>query len=121
MRVRHITQAAMGWPDASVEDTKAGASVAETIERIRWRLWHGQVRRGLDLIRRNRGWHSIDRIRNVMPAVKGERGQVPGLSISLRNTAPAYVLNFDHRRHSELPGQSAHEQVATDAMVPARR
>src|ERR1700739_401714 len=50
MRVRHIAQAAMGWPDASVEDTKAGASVAETIERIKWRLWHGQVRRCLDLI-----------------------------------------------------------------------
>jgi hypothetical protein len=24
--------------------------LSETIERIRWRLWHGQVRRGLDLI-----------------------------------------------------------------------
>ena len=40
----------MSWPDASAEDRKAGASLAETIERIKWRLWHGQVRRGLDLI-----------------------------------------------------------------------
>jgi hypothetical protein len=29
---------------------RAGAHLAETIERIRWRLWHGQVRRALDLI-----------------------------------------------------------------------
>jgi hypothetical protein len=50
MRVQHVAQAAMGWPDASAEDRKAGASLAETIERIRWRLWHGQVGRGLDLI-----------------------------------------------------------------------
>jgi hypothetical protein len=33
-----------------VEDRKAGTRLSETIERIRWRLWHGQVRRGLDLI-----------------------------------------------------------------------
>jgi hypothetical protein len=50
MRIQHVAQAAMGWPDAAAEDRKTGASVAETIERIRWRLWHGQVRRGLDLI-----------------------------------------------------------------------
>lgn len=40
----------MSWPDAAAEDRKAGASLAETIERIRWRLWRGQVSRGLDLI-----------------------------------------------------------------------
>ena len=40
----------MSWPDASAEGRKTGASLAETIERIKWRLWHGQVRRGLDLI-----------------------------------------------------------------------
>jgi len=50
MRIQHVAQAAMNWPDASAEDRKAGASLAETIERIKWRLWHGQVRRGLDLI-----------------------------------------------------------------------
>ena len=50
MRIQHAAQAATSWPDASVEDRKAGASLAETIERIQWRLWHGQVRRGLDLI-----------------------------------------------------------------------
>jgi hypothetical protein len=50
MRIQHAAQAAMSWPDASAEDRKAGASLAETIERIKWRLWHGQVRRGLDLI-----------------------------------------------------------------------
>ena len=50
MRIQHVAQAATSWPDASAEDRKAGANLAETIERIKWRLWHGQVRRGLDLI-----------------------------------------------------------------------
>ena len=50
MRIQHVAQAATSWPDASAKDRKAGASLSETIERIKWRLWHGQVRRGLDLI-----------------------------------------------------------------------
>ena len=41
MRIRHVTQAAMSWPDASAEDRGAGASLAETmIERIKRRLWY---------------------------------------------------------------------------------
>ena len=50
MRIQHAAQAAQSWPDATAEDRKAGIEIADTIERIRWRLWHGQVRRGLDLI-----------------------------------------------------------------------
>ncbi len=50
MRIQHVAQAAKSWPDVSVEDRQAGTRLAETIGRIRWRLWHGQVGRGLDLI-----------------------------------------------------------------------
>jgi hypothetical protein len=50
MRVQHVAQAAMSWPDTTETDRQAGARLAKTIERIRWRLWHGQVRRALDLI-----------------------------------------------------------------------
>jgi hypothetical protein len=50
MRVQHVAQAAKSWPDATETDRHAGARLIETIERIRWRLWHGQVRRALDLI-----------------------------------------------------------------------
>jgi hypothetical protein len=50
MRVQHVAQATMGWPDATETDRQAGARLAETIERIRWGLWHGQVKRALDLI-----------------------------------------------------------------------
>jgi hypothetical protein len=50
MRVQHVAQAATSWPDATETDRQAGTRLAETIERIRWRLWHGQVERALDLI-----------------------------------------------------------------------
>jgi hypothetical protein len=50
MRIQHVAQAASGWPDASAVDREAGARLTETIERIRWRLWHGQVERSLNLM-----------------------------------------------------------------------
>jgi hypothetical protein len=50
MRIQHVAQAATSWPDTSVGDREAGARLTETIERIRWRLWHGQVERSLNLM-----------------------------------------------------------------------
>jgi hypothetical protein len=50
MRIQHVAQAARSWPDTSAGDRVAGARLSETIERIRWRLWHGQVKRSLDLM-----------------------------------------------------------------------
>jgi hypothetical protein len=50
MRVQHVAQAAKGWPDATADDRKVGSGLAQTVERSRWRLWHGQTRRALDLI-----------------------------------------------------------------------
>jgi hypothetical protein len=50
MRVQHIAQTVRGWPGATDKDRQNGALFAETIERIRWRLWHGQVQRALNLI-----------------------------------------------------------------------
>jgi hypothetical protein len=50
MRVQHVAQAVTSWPAATEADRQAGTRLTETIERIRWRLWHGQVKRALDLI-----------------------------------------------------------------------
>src|SRR3712207_2121752 len=33
-----------------------GARLADAVERIRWRLWHGQVPRALDLISETLAW-----------------------------------------------------------------
>jgi hypothetical protein len=50
MRIQHVAQAAKSWPDVAAKDCEAGRRLADTVERIRWRLWHGQVGRGLELI-----------------------------------------------------------------------
>ena len=50
MRIQHVAQAAKGWPDATPGDRAEAACLANTIEHIRWRLWHGQAQRALDLI-----------------------------------------------------------------------
>jgi hypothetical protein len=50
MRIHHVAQAIKGWPDATDETREQGVRFADAVEHIRWRLWHGQVRRALDLI-----------------------------------------------------------------------
>jgi len=50
MRIQHAAQAAKGWPADTPGEREEGARLAEAVERIRWRLWHGQVQRALDLI-----------------------------------------------------------------------
>jgi hypothetical protein len=50
MRIQHVDQAAKSWPDVSADDRQTGADFVEIIDRTRWRLWHGQVARALDLI-----------------------------------------------------------------------
>jgi len=50
-RIQHVAQTVKGWPDATAEDRQEGARLADIVDQhIRWRLWHGQVRRALDLI-----------------------------------------------------------------------
>jgi hypothetical protein len=50
MRIQHAAQAAKSWPNTSAEECEAGSRLSETIERVRWWLWHGQVGRGLEII-----------------------------------------------------------------------
>jgi hypothetical protein len=51
MRIQHVAQTVKGWPDATAEDRQEGARLADIVDQhIRWRLWHGQVQRALNLI-----------------------------------------------------------------------
>jgi hypothetical protein len=50
MRIHHVDQAAKSWPAVSADDRQTVADFVEIIDRLRWRLWHGQVARALDLI-----------------------------------------------------------------------
>jgi hypothetical protein len=48
VRIHHVGQAVKGWPDITDEDRQDGARLADAVDHIRWRLWHGQVWRALD-------------------------------------------------------------------------
>src|SRR5271165_3992415 len=50
MRIWQVVQPAKSWPDATLAEREEGVRLADNIEHIHWRLWHGQVRRSLDLI-----------------------------------------------------------------------
>ena len=50
MRIQHVAQAAKGWPADTPGERADKARLADAVEHIRWRLWHGQVQRALDLI-----------------------------------------------------------------------
>jgi hypothetical protein len=56
MRIQHVAQAAKGWPADTPGEREDGARLADAVERIRWRLWHGQVQRALDLIGDTLAW-----------------------------------------------------------------
>jgi len=49
-RIQHVDRAVKSWPDATADDRQTGAGLVETIDRIRWRPWHGQAACALDLI-----------------------------------------------------------------------
>jgi hypothetical protein len=51
MRIQHVNQATKSWPDVFADDRRMGTDLVEIIvDRLRWRLWHGQIARALDLI-----------------------------------------------------------------------
>jgi hypothetical protein len=51
MRIQHVNQATKSCPDVFSDDRRMGTDLVEIIvDRLRWRLWHGQIARALDLI-----------------------------------------------------------------------
>ena len=56
MRIQHVAQAAKGWPADTPGERADKARLADAVEHIRWRLWHGQVQRALDLIGETLTW-----------------------------------------------------------------
>jgi hypothetical protein len=108
MRVQHVAQAATSWPDATETDRQAGIRLTETIERIRWRLWHGQVSRALDLIADTAV--VVDAAAEVMPAAATAARKVGRLLGDLETYVSGQsniVIDYATARRREEPISTA--------------
>ena len=105
MRIQHVDQAVKSWPHATASNRKAGVRLAGIVERIRWRLWHGQIRRGLDLIGETltmletTGKAAIPAARKITRLLRGLETYVSGQSeIIIDTRRPGGVKSRSRRR-----------------------
>jgi hypothetical protein len=85
---------------AHFRNEAADARLIETFERLRWRLWHGQVRRALDLIGETIA--IVDSpADNISPITAAARILGPRLSAVI---APAFMRMPRVRAHRSLAG-----------------
>jgi hypothetical protein len=108
MRVQHVAQTAKSWPDVTETDRQAGVRLADTIERIRWRLWHGQVRRALDLI--DETLVTVDAMDNDTPTIATAARKVTRLLSELETYVSGQsdiIIDYAAARRCEEPISTA--------------
>jgi hypothetical protein len=108
MRIQHVDQAAKSWPDTSAGHRQTAAALTETIDRVRWRLWHGQVRRSLDLI--GETLITLERpVTDTSPAAMAAQ-KVARLLRDLETYVSGHaeiIINYAAARHEEEPISTA--------------
>lgn len=132
MRVQHVAQTTRSWPSTTDKDRQRGVLFAETIERIRWRLWHGQVQRALNLIgdtleQLNKGRLGLTSafVVRLMSVLSDLETYVSGHADSIINYAAASAIgetNLDSHdgEHGATAHSPADDREAADALVSAR-
>jgi hypothetical protein len=132
MRLRHAERVAGSLPIDTLEREHAKTVIVTEIDRLHWRIWNGKAKDAK---------LTLERIRDVMPVFRGEGDRKrdpssrrlcardrplsdqPERLAGQRCRAPSRRpagRHVDHGRNRQLPGQSSHEQVTTDAVVPPR-
>jgi hypothetical protein len=101
MRIQHVAQAVKGWPDIRDEDRQEGVRLADAVEHIRWRLWHGQVRRALDLI-----GDTLAAVDAAAAAAAKVAGVLRGLETYVAGQA-TMIIDYATARHGEEPISTA--------------
>ena len=100
MRIHHLAQAAKGWPADTPGEREDGARLADAVERIRWRLWHGQVRRALDLIGETLAW--LEGMAEAAPVAAAKVGALlRGLEAYVSGQADLIIDYAEGRRRGE--------------------
>ncbi len=101
MRIQHVAQCVKGWLDATADERQKGADLADIVEHIRWRLWHGQVRRALGLVRRDVAL-SLNAMAEMNSLRQPERSFKVAQALGAPETYVAGLFQPDHR----LPRQA---------------
>jgi hypothetical protein len=105
MRIQHVAQAAKGWPADTPSEREDGVRLADAVEHIRWRLWHGQVQRALDLMAETLG--CLEGMADAAPAAAAK--VVPllrGLETYVSGQADL-IIDYATARRSDEPISTA--------------
>ena len=104
MRIHHVAQAVKGWPDITPGDRQEGTRLADAVEHIRWRLWHGQVQRALDLIGDTLAGLDATAIASSPAAAAAGKGVgvLRGLQTYVAGQA-ALIIDYARARHGDEP------------------
>jgi hypothetical protein len=109
MRIQHVAQTVKGWPNSTGRDRQEGARLADVVEQhIRWRLWHGQVARALDLIGDTLG--QLDTIAQAKSPVAAMAGKVANALRTLETYVSgqsALIIDYATARHRDEPISTA--------------
>ena len=100
MRIQHVAQAAKGWPADTQGEREDSARLAEAVEHIRWRLWHGQVQRTLDLIGETLTW--LEGMADAAPTAEAKvTALMRGLETYISGQADLIIDHATARRSDE--------------------
>ena len=100
MRIQHAAQAAKGWPADTPGERGDGGRLAVAVEHIRWRLWHGQVRRALDLIGETLAW--LDAMAEAAPVAAAKvAALLRGIETYVSGQADLIIDYAEGRRRGE--------------------
>jgi hypothetical protein len=134
MRIQHVDQAVKSLADTTADDRQTGAGLVKTIDRIRWRLWHGQGARAFDLI--GETLVTLDDVANGEGVVAVAARKVASVARSreihlwtmrdhhrLRNGSARgrADLDGDHGKSCAVAAASPDERTTAYALVTTRR
>jgi hypothetical protein len=119
MRVQHVAQTTRGWPITTDEDRQRGILFADAVERIRWRLWHGQVQRALNLI-----GEKLDEIRKGLHELAATFGERLARVLSELETYVAghasSIINYGAARRAASPISTATTESTVQRLIHRR-
>ncbi len=119
MRVQYVAQTTRSWPSQSEADRRRGALFTETVERIRWRLWHGQVQRALDLI-----GETLERLERGRPRLTRMFGvRLMSILSNLETYVAGHagsIINYVAARRSAKPISTATTESTVQRLIHRR-